>query len=353
MKTFKQAIRVGGHLIGGARTFIIAEVGINHQGSVAVAKRMVDAAITAGVDAVKFQAFKTDEFVADKKQTYTYESRGKKVTEPMYMMFKRYELSEKDFRELFAYCKKRKILCFATPQNVSDMKMLLKLKTPLLKVGSDDLTNLPLMEAYARTKLPVIISTGMADLAEVRDAVGIFRRVRNDKLVVLHCVSSYPAEAYELNLRRIKTLRDTFGTITGFSDHSKGVVAAIGSVAVGAQVIEKHFTLDKDMEGPDHRFSADPAELKALVEGVRYVEKALGSPDVRPSMKEKEMRTLARRSIVAARALEKGERITRVMIEYKRPGNGLMPKYTDEILGKRTRRALKTGELIKRSDITA
>src|SRR6185436_18381280 len=224
MKAFKQRIKVGTSAIGDARTFVIAEIGINHQGSVAIAKKMIDAAKAAGADAVKLQAFKADEFVSDKKQTYTYESKGKKVTESMDTMFKRYELSESNFRTLFTYAKKKKILCFATPQNVSDMRMLKRLGVPLLKVGSDDLTNLPLLEAYARTKLPVIISTGMADMSEVRDAVNVFRKVGNDSLVVLHCISSYPAQPKELHLRRIKTLRDSFKVIVGFSDHSEGIV---------------------------------------------------------------------------------------------------------------------------------
>lgn len=349
MKRFKQHIKVGTFDIGGPRTFIIAEIGINHQGSVAVAEKMIDAAHAAGADAVKLQAFKADEFIADKKQTYTYESKGKKVTEPMYNMFKRYELSERDFRILFAYAKKKKILCFATPQNISDMRMLLRLKAPLLKVGSDDLTNLPLIAAYARTKLPVIISTGMADLSDIEDAVNVFRKVGNGKLVVLHCVSSYPAEAHELNLLRINTISKKFGVMTGFSDHSNGSVAAICATALGAKVIEKHITLNKAMPGPDHHFSADPAELKELILGVRAMEQAPGNGNIIPSAKEKKMRILARRSIVAARDIEKGENITAGMIEYKRPGSGLMPKYTDLVVGKRTKRALKSGELITRS----
>jgi sialic acid synthase SpsE len=351
MKKFKQHIKVGKFDIGSNHTFIIAEVGINHQGSVATAKKMIDAIVASGADAVKFQAFKTDDFVGDKKQTYTYESQGKSVTEPMYDMFKRYEFSEKDFQEVFAYAKSKKILCFATPQNISDMHLVLKLGVPLLKVGSDDLTNLPLMEAYARTKLPVIISTGMADMSDIKDAVEVFRKVGNDKLVVLHCISSYPASDDELNLLRINTIRDTFAVITGFSDHSNGNIGAIGSVALGAKVIEKHFTLDKNMPGPDHRFSASPAELTELVCSVRAMELALGSPTVAPSKKEKEMRILARRSIVARRSIAKGEKITADMIEYKRPGNGLMPKYTHLVLGKRARRAIALGTLLKRTDV--
>ena len=266
-------------------------------------------------------------------------------------MFKRYEFSEKDFIVLFAYAKKKKILCFATPQNISGMRMLLRLDTPLLKVGSDDLTNIPLLEEYARTKLPVIISTGMASLAEVKDAVHVFRKAGNDKLIILHCISSYPARADELNLRRIKTLQSTFGTIVGFSDHSLGVTAGVAAAALGAKVIEKHFTLDKGLPGPDHSFSADPKELKALVEGVRAVEKALGKADIRPSRKEKRMRLLARRSIVVARAIAKSETITSDMIEYKRPGTGLMPKQTKLIIGKRSKHALKRGELIRLKNV--
>jgi N-acetylneuraminate synthase/N,N'-diacetyllegionaminate synthase len=309
---------------------------------------MIDAIVASGADAVKFQAFKTDDFVGDKSQTYTYESQGKSVTEPMYDMFKRYEFSEKDFKDVFAYAKSKKILCFATPQNISDMHLIVKLGVPLLKVGSDDLTNLPLLEAYARTKLPVIISTGMADMQDIKDAVEVFRKVGNDTLVVLHCISSYPAADEELNLLRINTIRDSFGVITGFSDHSNGNIGAIGSVALGAKVIEKHFTLDKNLPGPDHRFSASPTELTELVRAVRAMEAALGSAKIAPSKKEKEMRVLARRSIVARRDIAKGEKILADMIEYKRPGNGLMPKYTSLVVGKKAKRAIGKSSLIKR-----
>lgn len=353
MKTFKKTIKIKGRVIGaGSAVFIIAEVGINHQGNVAIAKKMIDAAVAAGADAVKFQAFKADEFISDKRKTYSYKSRGKKVTESMYKMFKRLELSERDFRELSAYCRKKRILFFATPQNVSDMRMLRRIGVPLLKVGSDDLTNIPLLEEYARTKLPVIISTGMASLSEVKDAVNIFWKVGNDKLIILHCISSYPAEASELNLRRIKTLQNAFGAIVGFSDHSLGVAAGVAAAALGAKVIEKHFTLDKNMAGPDHSFSADPEELSALVKGVRYIEKALGNSAWRPSVKDKKMRRVARRSIVAASPISKGEVITRLMIAYKRPGTGLMPKHTDSVVGKRAKRALKQGVLIQRKDLS-
>lgn len=342
-----QKIRIGNRLVGeGEPCFIIAEVGINHNGSVEVAKKMIDTAVECSVDAVKFQAFKAEEFVSDKKETYTYKSQGKEVTESMYEMFNRYELSEENFRELFGYCKKKKILCFATPQNISDLEMLLCIGIPAIKVGSDDLTNLPLLKIYASYRLSMIISTGMATLGEIEEAINVIEQTGNEKLIVLHCISSYPPLAEEVNLNRIRTIRQAFSVIVGFSDHTQGIIASLGAITLGAKVIEKHFTLNKNMVGPDHWFSADPKELKELVEAIRRLEKMMGSPIVVPTPKEKEMRRIARRSIVAARDIKKGEEITHEVIAYKRPGTGLLPKFTDLITGRKANRNIKKGELI-------
>jgi N-acetylneuraminate synthase/N,N'-diacetyllegionaminate synthase len=342
-----ERIKIANKYIGNNEpTFIIVEMGVNHNGDINIAKKMIDVAVQCKIDAVKFQAFRAEEFIADRKETYRYKSQGKIITESMYKMFKRYEFSEKEFKELFNYCHKRKIICFATPQNVSDLKMLLRIGMPAVKVGSDDLTNLPLIKEYASYKLPVILSTGMANLGEIEDAVNEVYKTRNNNLILLHCVSSYPALADEVNLRRIQTLRQAFRVPVGFSDHTQGVIAALGAVCLGAKVIEKHFTLDKNMMGPDHWFSADPKELKELVESIRYLEKALGSSEVKPSLKEIKMRELARRSIVAARGIKKGEKLTHNMIEYKRPGIGLLPKFANFIMGRQAKVDIKKNELI-------
>jgi N-acetylneuraminate synthase/N,N'-diacetyllegionaminate synthase len=325
----------------------VAEVGINHNGDIGLAKQMIDVAIECGVDAIKFQTFKAEEFVACAGGSYTYRSQGKEVTESMYEMFKRYEFSREEWGTIFAYCKDRDITFFSTPQNPSDLDFLLSLvKLPAIKVGSDDLTNLPLLRYYASKGLPMIISTGMATLGEIEDAVRIIKSAGNDDLIILHCVSSYPADAEEVNLRRIKTIEQAFNVIVGFSDHTIGLVAAIGAVAFGAKVIEKHFTLDKDLPGPDHWFSADPGELRRLVEDVRLIEEALGSSVITPTQKEWGMRDITRRSIVAKRDIAKGDIISEDMLTLKRPGTGLPPKFIEYVLGKEARVFIKKDELI-------
>jgi len=339
-------VQVGNRWIGEKEAcFIIAEMGINHNGQIEIAKKMIDKAVECGVDAIKFQAFKAERFIADRTQTYTYKTRGQEVTESMYEMFKRCEFSEEDFKGLFRYCKQRKILCFATAQSTPDLDMLLRIGIPAIKVGSDDLTNLPLLKEYASHGLPMIISVGMATVGEIEEAITIIEQT-GEKPVVLHCIYSYPALAKDINLNRIRIIQSAFSVIVGFSDHSQGIIAALGAIALGAKVIEKHFTLDKNMEGPDHWFSADPEELKALVLGTRTLEKMMGSPIIVPTLRDKEMRKLARKSIVAARDIKVGERLTSRMIEYKRPGTGLLPKFTEFVIGRKTDCIIKMGELI-------
>ena len=210
--------------------FIIAEVGINHNGDIALAKKMVDVAAQCGVDAVKFQTFKALEFVSDPNETYTYYSQGKKVTESMSEMFKRYEFGKKDWTEIIKYCKTKKVMFLTTPQNPSDLDLILKIsELPLIKVGSDDLTNLELMGYYASKGVPMIISAGMAYASEIEHAVNAIRETGNNKIVVLHCVSSYPAEAKEMNLRKMNAIKDAFQVAVGFSDHSIGTTASVGA----------------------------------------------------------------------------------------------------------------------------
>jgi len=340
-------VQIGDRKVGGGEAcFIVAEMGINHNGQIEIAKEMIDKAVKCGVDAVKFQAFKTEEFVSDKKQIYVYKARGKEITESMYEMFKRCEFSAEDFKELFGYCKQKKILCFATPQNVSDLEMLLRIGIPAIKVGSDDLTNLPLLRSYAAHRLPMIISTGMATLGEIEEGINTIKLTGNKKLVVLHCTSSYPPFPEEINLNKIRSIHQAFPVIVGFSDHARGIIASLGAIMLGAKVLEKHFTLDRNMIGPDHWFSADPKELKELVQGVRILEKMMGSPVIGPTPREKQERKIARRSIVATRDIGKGEKIVYKIIVYKRPGTGLLPKFTDLVIGRKANCIIKTGELI-------
>jgi len=327
--------------------FIVAEVGINHNGDVNSAKIMIDVAKKCGVDAVKFQTFKAEEFVSNPDETYTYKSQGREVTESMLEMFKRYEFSEREWKDIFSYCKNINIICFSTPQNPSDLDFLLKIDDlSIIKVGSDDLTNLELLKYYASKNKPMIISAGMAFISEIEDAVEIIREEGNNNLVVLHCISSYPTEAEEVNLRRMLTIRQAFDVIVGFSDHTVGTIAATGAIALGAKVIEKHFTLDKNLPGPDHWFSSDPKELSLLVQVIRYTEKALGNYVIKPTSKEMKMRKIARRSIVAARDIKKGEIITPEALCVKRPGTGLPSKFINYILKKEAKINIKKNELI-------
>ncbi|WP_294883662.1 MULTISPECIES: N-acetylneuraminate synthase family protein [unclassified Sulfurimonas] len=334
--------------------FIIAEVGINHNGSVEIAKKMIDEAKECGVDCVKFQTFKAEEFISDPNQTYTYISQDKEVTESMLDMFKRYEFSKDEWQEIIAYCKEKEIIFSSTAQNPSDLDFLLSLtKLPFIKVGSDDLTNLGLLKYYASKKIPMIISAGMSYASEIEDAVSAIKETKNEDITVLHCVSSYPAEAEEVNLKKIPTIRDAFGVKVGFSDHTIGSAAAVGSVCFGAKVIEKHFTLDTSMAGPDHRFSINPSELKKYVDDIRSIKKAIGTSELKPTSKELEMRKIARRSIVADVKLEIGDFITSKNVSFKRVQNDdtLTPKELKYILGREVKNKIEKNYPIKLKDL--
>ena len=341
-------IKIDNRCIGDNKPcLIVAEIGANHNGEINLAKKMVDMAKECGVDAVKFQTFKAEEFVSTPDETYTYKSRGKEIIESMLKMFKRYEFSKEEWIEIFNYCKSKDIICFSTPQNASDLAFLLKItELPVIKVGSDDLTNLELLKYFASKNKPLIISAGMAFISEIEDAVNVIRETGNNDLIVLHCISSYPTEAEEVNLRKMLTIKQAFDVIVGFSDHTIGTVAAIAAVSLGAKVVEKHFTLDKDLPGPDHWFSADPKELTQLVQAIKYTEKALGKYVIKPTPKEMEMRKIVRRSIVAAKDIKKEETITKKVLSVKRPGTGLPPKFIKYILKKKAKVNIEKDGLI-------
>ncbi|OGY44947.1 MAG: N-acetylneuraminate synthase [Candidatus Buchananbacteria bacterium RIFCSPHIGHO2_01_FULL_39_14] len=348
-------IKIGKKIIGkNYPVFIVAELGINHNGRVALAKKMMLAAKKAGADACKLQSFVTKDFVGDQKLKYTYISQGKKITESQYQMFKRYELSQKIQKELFNYAKKIGIILFSTPQD-NDFKMVdfLCSKTinmPSIKVGSDDLTNLAMLTYYAKKKKPLIISTGMADLGEIKDAVEAIQKY-NKKLAILKCTSLYPTPAREANLNQILTLKKMFPQlIIGYSDHTIGSLAAVMATALGAKMIEKHFTLNKNLPGPDHRFSADPKELSDLVKNVRAAELMLGKKEFILSAEELKMKKIARRSVIADRDIKKGQKIKTSDLVVKRPGTGLPPKYLSKIVGKIAKRNIESGKIINLKD---
>jgi len=342
-------IKLGNRTIGdGQPVYIIAEAGVNHNGDVKLAKKMIDLAKNAGADCIKFQTFKAEEFVSDKTSIYTYRSQGKEITETQLALFKRYEFSEGEWQEIVAYCKKQGIVFATTPQNPTDLDFILSLTDlPFIKVGSDDLTTLDLLSYYAKKDIPLIISAGMASEAEIADAVATIRKAGNEKIVVLHCVSSYPAEAVEVNLKKIPIIGEKFKVIVGFSDHTQGSTAAIGAVCFGARVIEKHFTLSHNLAGPDHWFSADISEFKDYVSRIRFIDEAIGSGKLVASAKEEKMKKIARRSIIAKVNIKAGEEFSDANLDFKRPGTGISPRFKKYLLGKKASRDYKPDDQIK------
>ena len=346
---------VDGRIIGpGHEPFLILEAGINHNGDMNLVRQMISAAVDAGADALKFQTFTAAEFVSDPQQMYTYRSQGREVTESMLAMFKRYELSAEQWKQIVAWCHEAGIMFFSTPQNISDLDFLLSLvKLPVIKVGSDDLTNIALMRYFASKGIPMMISAGMAYLSEIEAAVRAIREAGNQNLAVLHCVSSYPAQPDELHLNKMATIARAFDVPVGFSDHTEGAVAASAAVALGACVVEKHFTLDKNLGGPDHWFSADPKEAKAWVQAIRNTYRSLGISEIRPTGRELDMRKIARRSIVAARDLSAGTILSVDDLTFKRPGTGLTPSQLEHLLGQRIAKPIRKDVLVTFADLRA
>ncbi len=345
-------VKIGDRWIGeGEPCFTIAEAGINHNGDVNIAKRMIETAFECGVDTIKFQTFSAEEFITDENLEYTYISQGKEITEPQIEMFNRVELSDEDTKSLPQFASQIGIMFLSTPSNPAAVDLLCEIGVPAIKVGSDDLTNYPLLECIASKGKPIILSTGMATIGEVEKAINTIEKSGNEEIILLHCVSSYPADAREVNLRAMDTLRLAFQLPVGFSDHTQGIEVALAAVARGACIIEKHFTLDRGLPGPDHRFSADPAELSALVAGIRNVEQALGSSEKGPSDKEMEMIGLARRSIVANVDIPAGTVVSKDMLYLKRPGTGLSADILPYLEGRKAKRAIKKGEMVRLEDI--
>jgi N,N'-diacetyllegionaminate synthase len=328
-----KVVRIGKRLVGeGQPCFLAAEIGINHNGEVNLAHRLIDAAAEAGADAVKFQNYHTEDFISDRSLTHEYMSQGKTVVESQYDMFKRCELAPGHLLELREHCDQRGVVFFSTPTSESGIRDLSNLGALLLKNGSDYLVHLPLIRAMALSGLPTVISTGMAEEGDIKDAVDTFREAGGTEMILLHCTSSYPTPPEDVHLRKIPTLARRFEYAVGLSDHTEGVVAAIGAVALGACMLEKHFTLDKSLPGPDHRFSADPAEFRELVQSVRIMEKSLGSPELRPAYSEAVGRRDYRLSCVAARELSAGHCLTASDVAFRRPGVGFPPKAVDGLI---------------------
>jgi N-acetylneuraminate synthase/N,N'-diacetyllegionaminate synthase len=346
-----RVVRIGKRLVGeGQPCFAAAEVGINHNGDLSLAHRSIDAAADAGADAVKFQNYRTEDFISDRFLTHEYVSQGKTVVEPQYDMFKRCELAPRHLLELREHCDRRSVVFFSTPTSEEGIRDLVNVGAPLLKNGSDYLLHLPLIRSMARSGVPTILSAGMADQDDIQDAVDAFRGAGGTDLLLLHCTSSYPTPPQDVHLRKIPTIARIFDCPVGLSDHSEGVVAAIGSVVLGACMIEKHFTLDKNLPGPDHRFSADSAEFRALVESIRTVEKNLGSPELCPAPSESLGRRDYRLSCVAARQLPAGHCLTASDVAFRRPGVGLPPKAVDDLIERKLIADVASGHVFTAKD---
>jgi N-acetylneuraminate synthase/N,N'-diacetyllegionaminate synthase len=332
---------IEGRRIGPGRpVFIIAEIGTNHDGKPGLARRMIDAAAAAGADCVKFQTFRAEEFMADRKLSYSYKVRGRTVRENMFAMFERLTLPAGSYPELFRHARKRGLVPLTSVADTESLAVVRRCGISSLKLASEDLINLPLVEAAARTRLPLLLSTGMADASEVQDALSVLARARASRAVFLHCVSTYPTPDEEANLRRMAGLSALVRGPVGYSDHTQGPEACLAAVALGACVIEKHFTLDRGMAGPDHALSAEPDEFKSMVEGIRRIERQLGSARVAPSKSELRGRLVFRRSIVAARDLPAGHRVRREDLALKRPGKGLKARDLPRVVGRRLLRAI-------------
>jgi N-acetylneuraminate synthase/N,N'-diacetyllegionaminate synthase len=345
-------IELTGHKIGlGSPCFIIAEAGVNHNGDVELAKRLVDVAAEAGADAVKFQTFKAERVVSTEAPKAAYQKETTDAGESQLEMVRRLELAPEAHRELQSYCQDQCILFMSTPFDRESVDFLDELGVPVFKVGSGEVTNWPLLEHIALKGKPIILSTGMSYLGEVDEAVRVIRDAGNDQLVLLHCVSNYPADPADANLRAMMNMATVFRVPVGYSDHTPGIEVALAAVTLGASVVEKHFTLDKGLPGPDHRASLDPQELKALVRGIRIVESALGDGTKRPAVSEEENRVVVRRSLAARLDVPKGTILTADVLQSLRPAGGISPRFLDQVVGRQTRRSLAAGELIGWEDL--
>ena len=345
-------LKINNHEISKENTpFIIAEAGINHNGSVEKAVKMVKMAKNAGVSAIKFQTFKAHEFISNSSLTYTYTSQGESITESQLDLFKRCELSNDDFYKIKKTCDDEKIIFLSTPQNKSDLDFLLELGVSAIKVGSDDFTNLPLLKYYSKTKLPIIISCGMATLEEIETTLDAIGTLDGYPTALLLTTSEYPTPPQNVNLQKLRTLSQKFPDITlGYSDHTQGNLASIVAISFGACIFERHFTLDNSLPGPDHWFSVNPSNLKIWSDSIKTAYQMMGSSEILPTESETKMKTIARRSIVSLDHIELGETLNENNIGLRRPGTGLPPKMFESILGKKAIKKIKKFTIINKED---
>lgn len=328
------------------RVFVIAEAGVNHNGDIEIAKQLIDAASEAGADAVKFQTFQADSLVCRTAKKAEYQLETTDRTETQYDMLKKLELTPQMHRELIEHCSKKNIMFLSTPFDLESIKLLSELGMQIYKIPSGEITNLPYLREIAKQQKKIILSTGMSSMDEVKAAVNVLKNNGTEELTLLHCNTQYPTPISDVNLLAMVKMREETGLPVGYSDHTQGIEVPIAAAALGAEVIEKHFTLDRKMEGPDHKASLEPQELMQMVVGIRKIESALGSKIKQVSESEMTNVAIVRKSIVAAANIKRGEKYTEKNITTKRPATGISPMMWDEIIGKTADRDYKVDEII-------
>lgn len=329
------------------KVFVIAEAGVNHNGDMKIAKQLIDVASAAGADAVKFQTFNTENLVCKTAKKAEYQLKTTDKSETQYDMLKKLELTEQMHKELIEYCSKKKIMFLSTPFDVESIKLLSSLGLQIFKVPSGEITNLPYLREIAKQKKKVILSTGMSNMEEVKAAVDVLKNDGAGDITLLHCNTQYPTQVSDVNLLAMVKMREETGLPVGYSDHTQGTEISLGAAALGATVIEKHFTLDKNMEGPDHKASLEPHELREMVAGIRMVELALGDGIKQASESEKVNIDIVRKSIVAAIKIKKGELFTNKNLTTKRPATGITPMLWDKVVGTVADRDYEADEIIE------
>ncbi|MGE5499433.1 MAG: N-acetylneuraminate synthase [Syntrophothermus sp.] len=328
------------------KTYIIAEAGVNHNGSLELAMKLVEAAKEAGADAVKFQTFKAEKLVSRKAVKAEYQMNSTSADESQFNMIKKLELSQDDHIKLFDFCKKTGIEFLSSPFDEESADFLDEIGLEIFKIPSGEITNIPFLKHIAQKGKKIILSTGMSQLGEIEEALSVINAYNTGDVVLLHCVTEYPAPYGEINLRAMLTLKQAFNIRVGYSDHSPGIEISLAAIALGAEVIEKHFTLDKNLPGPDHKASLEPEELKNMIASIRNIEKSLGDGIKRPAECEIKNIHIARKSLVAVTDIAEGELISLSNISVKRPGSGILPKYLEQVIGKRARTSIAAEEVV-------
>lgn len=330
------------------KTLIIAEAGVNHNGSIEMAKQLIDTAAIAGVDYVKFQTFKAEKLVTKEAKQAEYQQRNA-ADDSQYAMLKKLELSQAQHEELVSYCKQKGVRFLSTAFDLESIDYLHSVNLGLWKIPSGEITNYPYLKKIAQYGEPVIMSTGMCSMDDVEQAINVLLKngLTKEQITLLHCNTEYPTPMPDVNLRAMLQMKEKFGVRVGYSDHTKGIEVPIAAVALGAEVIEKHFTLDRNLPGPDHKASLEPNELKAMVDAIRNIKQALGNGQKQVSKSEEKNMAIARKSIVAAKDIKKGELLTENNLTTKRPGTGISPMLWEEVIGTKAIRDFEEDELIE------